>query len=472
MAHVLVWRLAGSLFAGLLALALAGVARAQDEGQNPNRPPNMVVILADDLGYGDLGCFGHPKFKTPHLDKLAEQGARLTHAYAPAPYCAPSRAALLTGRYPWRCRMTRNPAPDSGVNDVGLPAEHTTLAEALRTAGYATACIGKWHLGHRPEFFPTRHGFDEYLGILYSNDMRPVNLVEGEQVVEYPVVQATLTRRYTERAVKFIAENRQRPFLLYLPHAMPHKPLAASEAFYKKSGAGLYGDVIAELDWSVGQILETLDRLKLRDHTLVFFASDNGAWFGGSTGGLRGMKGQTWEGGLRIPLIVRWPGKIPPRQVLDAPCGLIDVLPTVLRAAGIPIPNELHLDGKDLLPVLTQQAASPHEALFAMQGNQLMCVRSGPWKLHLRVPGRPRYLDEGDNWIDPRAPDGVTLLAPYEQYKPTAFPGVATGDQGPPPLLFNLVSDPAEQHNVAEQHPEVVARLTKLYDEVSRDFRP
>ncbi|NQT13850.1 MAG: sulfatase-like hydrolase/transferase, partial [Planctomycetes bacterium] len=247
--------------------------------------PNVVLIFADDLGYGELGCQGHPTFKTPMLDRMAAEGARLTDFYVPVPYCAPSRGTIMTGRYPWRHGVIRNPCPDAGVNDIGIPESETTLGEALQAAGYATCCIGKWHLGHQPQFYPIRNGFDEYLGILYSNDMRPVELIDGDKVVEYPVVQATLTKRYTERALRFIQESRDRPFFLYFPHAMPHKPLAASEAFYKKSGAGLYGDVIAELDWSVGQILAKLKELGLDEKTLVIFTSDNGPWFGGSSGG-------------------------------------------------------------------------------------------------------------------------------------------------------------------------------------------
>ncbi len=364
----------------------------------------------------------------------------------------------------------RNPAPDGGVNDVGIADEELTLAEALKTAGYATSCVGKWHLGHKPQFFPTRHGFDEYLGILYSNDMRPVQLIDGESVVEYPVVQALLTKKYTARAVSFIRRNKDRPFFLYLPHAMPHKPLAASEAFYKKSGNGLYADVMAELDWSVGQVLDTLNELGLDEKTLVIFASDNGPWFGGSTGGLRGMKGKTWEGGLRVPMIARWPGRIPPGQTIDEVCGSIDVFPTVLKAAGVPLPVDRRLDGQDILPVLAKQAKSPHEALFAMQGLALMTVRSGRWKLHVRGPGPSRYRKNADDWIDPRAPDGVTILAPYEQYKPNVFPGVLTGDGPSAMMLYDLQADPSEQHNVAAQHPDVVRELRRRFDEMAKAF--
>src|SRR5262245_4340397 len=281
--------------------------------------PNVVLILADDLGYGDLACYGHPKFKTPNLDRMAAEGARLTDFYAACPFCAPTRASLMTGRYPFRSGMTGNPTPDMGINDLGIPESELLLPELFKAAGYTTACYGKWHLGHKPEFFPTRNGFDEYFGILYSNDMRPVELRQNEERFEYPVEQTTLTERYTQRAVSFIQRHKDSPFFLYLPHAMPHKPLAASDAFYKKSGAGLYGDVIAELDAAIGRVLAKIKELGLDERTLVLFTSDNGPWYGGSSGGLRGMKGQAWEGGYREPMIARWPGKIPPGHVSREP---------------------------------------------------------------------------------------------------------------------------------------------------------
>ena len=299
----------------LLAMILLGSSLARPaEAEQLAVKPNVIIILADDLGYGDLGCYGHPRFKTPNLDRLAAEGVRMTQLNTPMPFCAPTRAALLTGRYPFRCGLTSNPDPESGPasDAVALPAGEVTLAQLLHSAGYATGMVGKWHLGHKmPEYLPTRRGFDEYFGIPYSNDMRPVRLLDGETEVEYPVVQATLTRRYTERALRFIESNRDRPFFFYFAHAMPHKPLACSEPFYKKSGAGLYGDALAELDWSVGRVLARLKELGLEERTLVLFTSDNGPWYGGSTGGLRGMKATTWEGGYRVPCIARWPGRVP-----------------------------------------------------------------------------------------------------------------------------------------------------------------
>ena len=284
-----------------------------------DRPPNVIVILADDLGYGDLSCYGHATFKTPRLDRMATEGIRLTQFNTPMPFCAPTRASLLTGRYPWRCGMNGNSAPDGGpiADQIALPADEITLAELLQKNNYATGMVGKWHLGHRRlETYPTRRGFDNYLGVLYSNDMRPVHLIDGEKVAEYPLVQATLTQRYTERALSFIERHKSEPFFLYLAHAMPHKPLATTEKFYKKSGVGLYGDVLAELDDSVGQVLDKLRDLKLDEQTLVIFTSDNGPWFGGSTGGLRGMKSMSWEGGYRVPLIAGRAGSPPERSII------------------------------------------------------------------------------------------------------------------------------------------------------------
>ncbi len=444
-----------------IGLAAAYASRGQRAFATEKTRPNVIIIYADDLGYGDLGCYGHPKFKTPRLDQMATEGARLTQFYSCCPYCAPSRAGLMTGRYPFRSGMTRNPAPDAGINDIGIPDSEITLGEGFKNAGYRTICIGKWHLGHKPEYRPLNHGFDEYLGILYSNDMRPVELIEGSKAIEYPVIQANLTKRYTKRALKFIEQNRDRPFFLYLPHAMPHKPLAASEEYYKKSGAGLYGDVIAELDWSVGRILDKLRELDLEQNTMVLFSSDNGPWYGGSTGGLRGMKGRGWEGGIRVPLIARWPGRIPAGHQSDAPAIIMDLYVTALKAAGIALPDDRQIDGRDIMPLLTSGAKSPHRALFSMRGGRLITVRSGKWKLHIHGTGRERY--RGDDWVDPRAPDGVTIIAPYEQSRPHEYPGLKTGDASDRPALFDLETDPSEQHNVANEHPQVVAGLLEKY---------
>ncbi|MBW3597147.1 MAG: sulfatase [Planctomycetes bacterium] len=445
----------------LAFLPLLSASAAAEEAE-PDRP-NVIVIYADDLGYGDLGCYGHPEFTTPNLDRMAAEGARLTQFYSSCPYCAPSRGSLMTGRYPFRHGVTRNPTPDAGINNVGIAESEITLGEAFQQADYATACIGKWHLGHKPEFFPRRHGFDEYFGILYSNDMRPVQLMENDEIAEDPVEQSTLTLRYTDRAIGFLERNQKKPFLLYLPHAMPHKPLAASRAFYKKSGAGLYGDVIAELDHEIGRLLKHVKELGLDERTLVIFTSDNGPWYGGSTGGLRGMKGQCWEGGIRVPLIARWPGKIPPGHVNDSPAIIMDVFATALAAAGIPLPEDRVIDGRDLMPLFTSDASSPHLELFSMRGAEPETIRVGNWKLHRGPSPRPRNLD--DSWVDPRGPDGETILAPLEQARPSEFPGVRTGDTSRGPLLFDLQTDPAEQVNLADRRPEIVEALMKRLQE-------
>ncbi len=465
-----------TLAVALVALAVSALASRTVPAADAAARPNVILIFADDLGYGDVGCFNERcPFETPNLDRMAAEGARLTSFYVPTPYCAPSRGTILTGRYPFRHSVVRNPAPDAGQSNFGQPPEEITLAEALREAGYATAAYGKWHLGHQPPWLPHTQGFDEYFGILYSNDMFPVQLVHNDQVVEYPVVQATLTQRYTQRALQFIESNRDRPFFLYLPHAMPHKPLAASDNFYTpQTRDDLYADVIAELDWSVGQLLQRVKQLGLDERTLVVFTSDNGPWYGGATAGLRGMKGKTWEGGLRVPLIARFPGVIPPRVVNPQPAATIDIFPTVCRLAGVPLPEDRTIDGRDLLPQLKDdEAPSGHEAIFGMQGGSLATIRAGKWKLHVRSPGTPRFInlppEQLASWIDPRGPDGVTLLAPYEQPKPTQHPGLTSGDPPRRMMLFDLEADRGEQRDVAEQHPQVVQRLKALFDKTEAE---
>lgn len=434
---------------------------------------NVVLLLADDLGYGDLGCYGHPQFKTPHLDQMAREGTLLTHFNTPMPFCAPTRASLMTGRYPFRCGMNSNPTPDGPpqADALALPAKEVTLAQLLKSAGYATGMVGKWHLGHKkPEYLPTHRGFDEYLGIPYSNDMRPVHLVNRDEVIEYPVVQATLTKRYTEWALRFIEKNKDRPFFLYFAHAMPHKPLASSEAFYKKSKAGLYADVLAELDESVHQVLGKLKEMGLEGRTLVVFTSDNGPWYGGSSGGLRGMKATTWEGGYRVPCIVRWPGQVPAGKRIDESSVMMDLFATVLSAAGVEKPRDRVIDGQDLLPILKGQADHLHDVVFGQSGPRVAIVRDNRWKLHLLPTARPKDLKPGERWLDPRAPDGVTILAPYEQYQPTDYPGLRTGDEGKALSLFDLREDPGEQCDVASKHADVVARLRGKYELLVKEF--
>lgn len=444
-----------TVFLSAVWLATGPMAQAADS-------PNIIVIYADDLGWGDLACYGNTRHQTPHLDRMAAEGARLTDFYVSTPSCAPSRAALLTGRFPYRTGVPSNPAPDSG-RDHGIRAEETTLAELLKEHDdYATACVGKWHLGHLPAYYPTQHGFDSYFGILYSNDMRPVMLCRNDQAVEYPVVQSYLTQRYTSEALQFIRDNQQRPFFLYLPHAMPHKPLAASEKFYTpETREDLYSDVIRELDSSVGEILSTVAELGLDHQTLVIFASDNGPWFGGSTGGLRGMKGSSWEGGFRVPAIFRWPGRIPSGQVISEPCATIDVLPTVCALVGADA-GALELDGVDLMPLLAGQQKPSERPIFCWQSTRLMSIRQGRWKLHLEAPSaRPRGSRD-ETWIDPRGPDGVTLIAPLEQYQPWQYPSpVEPADAAPPRagMLVDLQADPQELRDVSQQHPEIVQKL-------------
>ena len=433
-------------------LALAGAVPSAQAA-----PPNIIIIMADDLGYGDLGCYGHPSIRTPHLDRMAAEGLRFTDFYSGAPVCTPSRAALLTGRLPVRSGMTSERRRVLFPNSAGgLPAREITIAEALRQKGYATACIGKWHLGHKPDFLPRQHGFDYYFGIPYSNDMDAVRgiprgavsslnpkteywnvpLLRNEQEIERPADQHTITRRYTEESIAFIRQNKSRPFFLYLPHTMPHVPLFTSEDFEGRSLRGLYGDVIEELDWSVGQILDCLRKEDLAENTLVVFTSDNGPWLvqkltGGSAGLLREGKGSTWEGGMRVPTIAWWPGHIAPNQTSSAIACSMDLFTTALGLAEIPVPNDRPIDGKDLRPVLFDSGPAPRNEFFYHRDAQLWAVRQGPFKAHF-------WTQSG------YAPDRA---------------------KHDPPLLFHLEHDPSEQFNIAEQHPEIVRALKKLADD-------
>jgi arylsulfatase A-like enzyme len=444
-------------------LFLTPVAYAQVN----NRPPNFVVIFCDDLGYGDIGSFGNPTIRTPQLDRMAAEGQRWTSFYAADSVCTPSRAALLTGRLPIRTGMfsdTRRVLfPDSAD---GLPQSEITIAELLKTRGYATAAIGKWHLGWQPEFLPMKQGFDSYFGIPYSNDMdwtggnvpaaerrqRMMNpkieywnvpLMRNEQIVERPADQTTITQRYTDEAIKFIRANKSKPFFLYLAHSMPHMPLFRSKKFENKSARGLYGDVIEELDANVGRVLDTLRQLKLDRNTLVIFTSDNGPWAlfdeqGGSAGLLRGAKGGTYEGGMREPTIFWRPGTIKPGVVMDIGSTL-DLLQTFCAMAGVPAPSDRVLDGYDLSAALLGKGRSPRQTMFYWRGSKLYAVRHGAFKAH--------FITQSEY--------GGEAAAPHST-----------------PELYNLDIDPSEKWNIAAKHPEVIAEMRRLAEEHKKSIPP
>lgn len=427
------------------------------------RPPNIILVYADDLGYADIASFSPRKGtaapRTPNLDRLAAEGVRLTNFYVAQAVCSASRAALLTGAYPNRIGIT------GALNHTakhGLNPEETTIAELLKQRNYATAIFGKWHLGHQPPFLPARHGFDEYVGLPYSNDMWPrhperknfypdLPLIEGEEVVKLDPNQAELTRLYTDRAVQFIERNRDQPFFVYLAHSMPHVPIFVSDTFAGKSGQGLYGDVVAEIDWSVGRLLDTLRRLDLDARTLVIFTSDNGPWLSygnhaGSAAPFREGKGTAFEGGVRVPFVARWPGRIPTGAVRHQPAMTIDLLPTLAKLAGTPMPP-LAIDGRDLWPVISRaRAAAPHDALYFYWGNELHAIRSGKWKLH--VPHPYQSLETPGN-------DGTPGKYVRRQLELS---------------LFDLERDPAEATNVAAQNPTIVSRLMELAERAREDL--
>ncbi|MBA2115770.1 sulfatase family protein [Bremerella alba] len=450
----------------LLLLAIVTTCSAKlswaQEGSEPKQP-NFVVIFCDDLGYGDLGCFGNPTIRTKHLDRMAGEGMKFTQFYVAAPVCTPSRAALMTGRLPCRNGMCSNRRRVLFPNSKGgLPTEEVTIAEALQEGGYATACIGKWHLGHHKQFLPTNHGFDYYFGIPYSNDMDrsssapkghpsfwdpkieyfQVPLMRNEEIIERPADQTTITRRYTEEAIQFIDANQDKPFFVYLAHSMPHVPLFRSPEFEGVSRRGYYGDVIEEIDWSVGQVLQKLRDTGLDENTLVVFTSDNGPWLtykdhGGSAGPLRDGKGSTFDGGMREPTIFWWPKTIPAAEVAADVGSTMDLLATFTSLAGLPLPSDRKLDSYDLTPVLKQTGKSQREALFYYRGYDLMAVRVGPWKMHLKT--RTGY-------------------------------GQAKAEVHKTPLLYHLEEDPGESRNLAKDNPEVIQSIQELIQEHQKEM--
>jgi len=418
----------------------------------------VLIILADDLGYGDISSYGQRNYKTTNIDNLAEHGVRCTNFYVPTPYSAPSRATLLTGRFPLRHGLITNPAPDAGINDVGINANEITLGNVFSDAGYRTMCIGKWHLGHKPEYFPVKHGFDEYYGILYSNDMRPVQIIENMDTIEYPVDQRLLTRKYTQKAIEFITADKDKPFFLHLCHSMPHKPLAASDQFFTpETPEDLYSDVIRELDWSVGEIINTLKELGILENTIVIFMSDNGPWYGGSTGGLKGMKATAWEGGIRVPFIISYPEVFPENVKVEVPCWSPDIFPTLLSLADISPSSQSILDGKDITELLKGNQLI-HDPVFSMHNDELMSIRKGDWKLFLRNPGYFRKIDLA-KWTDPRAPDGITVIASPGQATPAQYPGIIPVKTENAIQLYNLKNDPTESNDLSTVNPEKVKEL-------------
>lgn len=435
----------------LAVLMAATIARGSEQ-------PNIVLIFADDMGYGDLGCFGHPTIATPNLDRMATEGMKFTQFHTASSVCTPSRAGLLTGRLPIRSGLTRVFIPQS---EGGIPNKEITIAELLKDVGYTSACIGKWHLGRPDKYLPLNHGFDYYFGIPYSNDMSPGTQPNNPLFAEQPPTplirnftvtnpdkepdQRYLTRWYTDEAIKFMqgsAIDKKKPFFLYLAHTMPHVPLFASEKFEGLSRRGLYGDVVEELDWSCGEVLKTVKELGIEDNTLVFFTSDNGPWLGkqlggGSAGLFYEGKVSTWQGGYEVPAIARWPGKIPAGVTNQSFATTMDLFVTFAKLAGAKVPTDRPIDGGDISPLLFENAASREAEMFYYFGDELWAVRQGPWKIHVKTTN-PASVSTWGDW-------------PIEEHDP--------------PLLFNVEHDPSERHNVADEHPQIVRRLSKVIQE-------
>jgi arylsulfatase A-like enzyme len=426
-----------------------------DEGNKPN----FIIIFTDDLGYGDLGCYGSTIHETPNIDKMASNGILFTDFYVTAPVCTPSRASLLTGCYPKRIDMDVNEKPADQFRAVltpqspkGLSPSEITIAEVLKTEGYKTACVGKWHLGDQKMFFPTNHGFDYFYGILHSHNQGsedcPLVIFEQEEIVESPVEIPLLTRKMTEKSIEFIENNSEDPFFLYLPHPMPHFPLAASDPFLGKSEDGIYGDAILELDWSVGELIKTLDELKLLQNTIIVFTSDNGGETregmvkGGFNFPLKGHKGETWEGGTRVPCIIQWSGKIAGGKTCDVLASEMDFLPTFADIAGATLP-ENPIDGKNIMELLLQPevATSPYEVFYYYNLDQLQAIRWKNWKLHLgHVDGRYPASWKND-------------LQPFREH-----------------LLFDLNRDITETWNVADEYPEIVGKMLQFAEQAREEI--
>jgi arylsulfatase A len=456
-----------------LIISFAPVAASAEGNTGSSQAPNIIIIMTDDQGYADVGKFGAKGFSTPHLDRMADEGLRFTNWYVPQAVCGASRAGLLTGCYPNRINMLGAPGPSSRG---GIADGEVLISEMLKDRGYSTALFGKWHLGHLRKFLPLQHGFDEYYGLPFSNDMWPYHpgvrhlsmekrlkrwphlpMIEGNEIINKevsPEDQVGLTTSYTEKAVDFIARNRTKPFFLYVAHSMPHVPLFVSEKFKGKSEQGLYGDVIMEIDWSVGQILSALKRFDLADNTLVLFTSDNGPWLSygnhaGSAHPLREGKGTTWEGGQRVPCIVRWPRRIPAGQTCHTPAMHIDLFPTIQNIVGGTEPPR-QIDGRDITALLTNpgEAKSPHEAYFFYRGDRLEAVRSGKWSLHLNHSYRSLKDQPGK--------DGIP--GPYIQ-KQTEV------------TLYDLEKDLSQKRNIAEDYPRIVNRLRDLAKKFDASLR-
>ena len=391
--------------------------------------PNFIVVMADDLGFGDLGIYGSTLIDTPNLDRMAAEGIYLDSFYASANVCTASRGGLLTGRYPVRLDLVADVARPS--NNIHLAESEITIAEALRAEGYKTALFGKWHLGSRLEWYPLNHGFDEFYGALHSNDMPEFVLYRDNQVIEDPVDQTTLTQRYTAESLRFIEENKDDPFFLYLPHSFPHVPLFVTNEFEGQSDAGLYGDVVETIDWSMGEILGKLKELGIDDQTMVIFTSDNGPWFEGSSGQFRDRKASSWDGGMRVPFIARWPGMIPGSSHSSEAAMNIDILPTLLDFANVSLPNDRAIDGASMRGMLTNDEKTPHEKLFLFNNNRIAGVRSGNWKLVV------------ESWYRGALP---SFDNPNSYY-------------GPEGLLFDLEKDPGETYSYTRENPDVIERL-------------